>query len=88
MVINMKNLIKLYHELASITRYLLHFLIIFSATSFLISLFCFIIADKTHLYYDMRILSLDLITVLRASFFIISSGIILTEKIEKYKNRL
>lgn len=86
MVMKMKSFIKLYHKLSPITQYLLHFLVIFSFTAILISVFCYIIAEKTKLYYDMKDLSFEMITVLRSSFFIISSGLMLTEFIEKYKN--
>ena len=83
MVMNMKYFIELYHNLAPITRYLFHFLIVLSLSVIFISFICFIFADKTQVYYDMKLLSSDMIIILRSSFSMISAGIIFTELLEK-----
>ena len=81
----MKNYIELYRNLSPITQYLIHFLFILSISIILVSLFCFMLAEYSRFYYDMKILSSEMIILLRSSFFTISIGTIFTELLEKKK---
>ena len=50
------------------------------------SLFCFVFADFSECYYDMKVLSAELIIVLRSSFFMLSAGVVLTNYMENNKS--
>ena len=84
----MNIIFELYHNLADISRTFLHFLIAFSASLIITSFICFIFADSSGYYYDIRLFSIELIATLRSIYFIISAGILITHYIEKTQEQL
>lgn len=74
----MNLIFELYHNLTDISRTFLHFLIAFSTSLIITSFICFIFADSSGYYYDLRSFSLELISLLRTSFFVFSAAVIIT----------
>ena len=79
----MKRFIVLYHSLSDFSRILLHILFALSFVIIILSLICFVFADYSGAFYDIRALSFELITLLRSTFFILSAGVVITNYIEK-----
>lgn len=82
----MRSFIRLYHSLSDISRVLFQLLISFTLSLIIMSLFCFVFADFSECYYDMKVLSAELIIVLRSSFFMLSAGVVLTNYMENNKS--
>lgn len=87
MVMILKIILKLYHSLTDISRIFLHFLIAVSASLMLTSYICFIFADLSGYYYDLRLLSIELLILLRSSFFMISAAVIITNNLKQKQER-
>lgn len=61
--------------------------VVFAISIIICSLLSFYIAEYTSYYYDMRVLSIELITVLRASIAILAAGTAIMANIEKQEKR-
>jgi hypothetical protein len=81
-MVMLMNFFKLYHSLTDISRIFLHFLIAVSASLILTSYICFIFADLSCYYYDLRLLSIELLTLLRSSFFMLSTAVLITNHLD------
>lgn len=79
----MKTFFILYHSLSDFSRILFDILLALSFSLVTLSFICFNFAEYSGVYYDIRVLSFELITLLRSTFFILSAGIVITNYIEK-----
>ncbi|MBR4050909.1 MAG: hypothetical protein IKK09_10480 [Clostridia bacterium] len=61
--------------------------VVFAVSVIICSSLAFYLAEYTCFYYDMRVLSIELITVLRASIAILAAGTAIMAYIEKQEKR-
>ena len=61
--------------------------VVFALSLIICSLLSFYIAEYTSYYYDMRVLSIELISVLRASIAILAAGTAIMANIERNEKR-
>lgn len=61
--------------------------VIFTISVIICSSLSFYLADYTSYYYDMRVLSTELITILRSSFAVLTAGTTVMAYIERQEKR-
>ena len=69
------------------TFIMLNCTLIFALSVIICSLLSFYLAEYTSYYYDMRVLSFELITVLRSGIAILTAGTTIMANIEKNEKR-